>query len=53
MLEKATQVCAKLDKYRLIRYQEQADIVSSTDMGRICSNYYVDIESMNLFLSKI
>ena len=38
---------------QLIRYNEQTDSVYSTDMGRISSNYYIQVETMSYFMENL
>jgi replicative superfamily II helicase len=38
---------------QLIRYNEQNEAVYSTDMGRIASNYYVNVETMSYFMENL
>lgn len=53
LLNKVTEVCQKLHKYRLIVYHQNSEQLSSTDMGRIASNYYIDVSTLNQFLKNI
>ena len=43
----------KLDKARMIRFDERTEILSATDMGRTASHYYVKYDTIEVFNSKI
>jgi replicative superfamily II helicase len=53
LLEKVTEACDKLNRSRLIRYNKNSEQVYSTDMGRIASNYYIDVETMSYFMANL
>jgi len=53
LLEKVTQAAEKLNRARLIRYNKSTEQVYSTDMGRIASNYYIDVETMSYFMANL
>ena len=38
---------------QLIRYNEQSEAVYPTDMGRIASNYYINVETMSYFMENL
>jgi len=38
---------------QLIRYNEQSDAVFPTDMGRIASNYYINVDTMSYFMENL
>ena len=42
-----------LHKYKLVKYFEGHEQLSTTDMGRIASNYYVNAKTMNYFINEI
>lgn len=39
----------ELDKLRLIRFDRKSGYLSSTELGRITSHYYIKCESMKIF----
>ena len=41
----------KLDKARMIRFDERTEILSATDMGRTASHYYVKYDTIETFYS--
>ena len=43
----------RLNSYKLVKYFTKADQVSTTDMGRISSNYYVNVKTMDYFIKNI
>lgn len=53
LLQKVTECVQKLNRARLIRYNKGTEQVYSTDMGRIASNYYINVETMNSFMSNL
>lgn len=53
LLNKVTEAAEKLNRARLIRYNKQSEQVYSTDMGRIASNYYIDVETMSYFMANL
>lgn len=53
LLEKVTDCVAKLNRARLIRYNKTTEQVYSTDMGRIASNYYINVETMSNFMANL
>jgi replicative superfamily II helicase len=38
---------------QLIRFNEHTESVYSTDMGRIASNYYINVETMSYFMENL
>lgn len=38
---------------QLIRYNEQNETVYATDMGRIASNYYINVKTMSYFMENL
>ena len=53
LLNKVTEAAEKLNRARLIRYNKSSEQVYSTDMGRIASNYYIDVETMSYFMANL
>lgn len=53
LLEKITNCVEGLNKARLIRYNRTTEGVYSTDMGRIASNYYINVETMEHFMANL
>ena len=53
LLEKVTAVVEGLNRARLIRFNRSNETVYSTDMGRIASNYYINVETMSYFMSNL
>ena len=53
LLEKITDCVKKLNRARLIRYNQSTEQVYPTDMGRIASNYYINVETMASFMSNL
>jgi replicative superfamily II helicase len=53
LLAKVTEAVEKLNRARLIRYNKSTESVYSTDMGRIASNYYIDVETMSYFMANL
>jgi activating signal cointegrator complex subunit 3 len=53
LLEKITECVKKLNRARLIRYNQSTEQVYSTDMGRIASNYYINTETMASFMANL
>ena len=43
----------KLDKARMIRFDERTEILSATDMGRTASHYYVKYDTIEVFNAEI
>lgn len=41
--------CATLDRAQMLRYSKQADILSSTKLGRVASHYYIEHETIETF----
>ena len=41
--------CSTLDKAQMLRYSKQADILSSTKLGRVASHYYIEHETIETF----
>lgn len=41
--------CTTLDKAQMLRYSKQADILSSTKLGRVASHYYIEHETIETF----
>mmetsp|Transcript_32792 Transcript_32792/g.32017 ORF Transcript_32792/g.32017 Transcript_32792/m.32017 type:complete len:192 (+) Transcript_32792:119-694(+) len=50
---KVTDTVLKLYRMQLIRYNEHTENVYTTDMGRIASNYYINVETMQYFLENL
>ena len=53
LLQKVTEVVEGLNRARLIRFNRSNETVYSTDMGRIASNYYINVETMSYFMSNL
>ena len=53
MVEKVTEVVNGLNRAHLIRYNRNTEAVFSTDMGRIASNYYINVETMSYFMANL
>lgn len=53
LLEKVTESVKRLNRMQLIRYNEQNESVYPTDMGRIASNYYINVETMSYFMENL
>ena len=53
LLEKVTEVVESLNRARLIRFNRSNETVYATDMGRIASNYYINVETMSYFMSNL
>jgi len=53
LLEKVTNCVESLNRARLIRYNRDTEQVYSTDMGRIASNYYINVETMSYFMANL
>ena len=53
LLAKVTEVVEGLNRAHLIRYNRGTEAVFSTDMGRIASNYYINVETMSYFMSNL
>ena len=52
-MAKVTEVVEGLNRAHLIRYNRGTEAVFSTDMGRIASNYYINVETMSYFMSNL
>ena len=53
MVEKMTEVVNGLNRAHLIRYNRNTESVFSTDMGRIASNYYINVETMTYLMANL
>lgn len=53
MIQLVSQASARLNNYKLVKYFENTSQLSTTDMGRIASNYYVRVETMDYFIKNI
>lgn len=53
LYDKVTEAVKRLNRMQLIRYNEQTETVYATDMGRIASNYYIDVETMSYFMENL
>ena len=53
LLEKVTEAAQALDRKHLIRYNQTTEGFFSTDMGRIASNYYINVETMSYFMANL
>ena len=53
LLEQVTESVKKLNRMQLIRYNEQNEAVYPTDMGRIASNYYINVDTMSYFMENL
>jgi len=53
LLEKVTETVKRLNQARLIRYNRATEAVYATDMGRIASNYYINVETMSYFMANL
>lgn len=53
LLERMTESVMRLNRMQLIRYNEQTSSVYATDMGRIASNYYINVETMQYFMENL
>ena len=53
LLEKVTESVRRLNRMQLIRYNEQNETVYPTDMGRIASNYYINVGTMSYFMENL
>jgi replicative superfamily II helicase len=48
-----TEAVKRLSSMSLIRYNEATGNVFATDMGRIASNYYINVETMSYFMENL
>ena len=53
LLEKVTACVENLNRARLIRYNRDTEQVYATDMGRIASNYYINVSTMSYFMANL
>jgi replicative superfamily II helicase len=53
LLETVTETVRRLNRMQLIRYNEQTETVYPTDMGRIASNYYINVKTMSYFMENL
>ena len=53
LLEKITSCVENLNRARLIRYNRETEQVYATDMGRIASNYYINVQTMSYFMANL
>ena len=53
MIKLVSEACTRLHNFRLVKYFTELDQLSTTDMGRIGSNYYIEAKTMNYFIKNI
>ena len=53
LLQKIHDVVDSLNQAHLIRFNRDTEQVYSTDMGRIASNYYINVETMSYFMANL
>lgn len=53
LLKKIHDVVDSLNQAHLIRFNRDTEQVYSTDMGRIASNYYINVETMSYFMANL
>jgi len=53
LLQTVTETCQILHRMQLIRYNMNTEMLNPTDMGRIASNYYIQVKSMSLFMENL
>lgn len=51
--QKLDQILNQLNEWHLIRYDKKNYFLSATELGRICSHYYIKCETMFTFCKEL
>lgn len=53
MFQLVSEACTRLHNFRMVKYFVEQDQLSTTNNGRIASNYYIESKTMNYFIKNI